>query len=187
MLPNPERLLKPGMLMQVTLRKDARRTLVLPEAALMPQGGAVRQRLRCRRDRGTRSSVGRSPLAAPPGEVEVLQGVQAGDLVVTHGTMRSSRSGGQCAGDRRRFGVTGRTSRRRRPCRRRSRQMILSDVSVTRPVFASVLSLLLIAFGLVAFDRLPLREYPDIDPRWFPSRPYTVVPQPMWSRAASLS
>ncbi|MEE4377694.1 MAG: efflux RND transporter permease subunit [Candidatus Competibacteraceae bacterium] len=42
--------------------------------------------------------------------------------------------------------------------------MILSDVSVNRPVFASVLSLLLIAFGLVAFDRLPLREYPDIDP-----------------------
>ena len=42
--------------------------------------------------------------------------------------------------------------------------MILSDVSITRPVFASVLSLLLIAFGLTAFDRLPLREYPDIDP-----------------------
>ncbi len=42
--------------------------------------------------------------------------------------------------------------------------MILSDISVKRPVFASVLSLLLIAFGLVAFDRLPLREYPDIDP-----------------------
>lgn len=42
--------------------------------------------------------------------------------------------------------------------------MILSDVSVTRPVFATVISLLLMAFGLVAFDRLPLREYPDIDP-----------------------
>ncbi len=42
--------------------------------------------------------------------------------------------------------------------------MILSDVSVKRPVFASVLSLLLVAFGLVAFERLPLREYPDIDP-----------------------
>lgn len=41
--------------------------------------------------------------------------------------------------------------------------MILSDVSVTRPVFATVISLLLMAFGLVAFDRLPLREYPDID------------------------
>ncbi|MGF1611957.1 MAG: efflux RND transporter permease subunit [Kiloniellales bacterium] len=42
--------------------------------------------------------------------------------------------------------------------------MVLSDLSVTRPVFASVISLLLLAFGLVAFDRLPLREYPDIDP-----------------------
>ena len=42
--------------------------------------------------------------------------------------------------------------------------MILSDISVKRPVFASVLSLLIIAFGLVSFDRLPLREYPDIDP-----------------------
>ena len=42
--------------------------------------------------------------------------------------------------------------------------MILSDVSVRRPVLASVMSLLLIAFGIVAFDRLPLREYPDIDP-----------------------
>ncbi|MGE0371157.1 MAG: efflux RND transporter permease subunit [Gammaproteobacteria bacterium] len=41
--------------------------------------------------------------------------------------------------------------------------MILSDVSIRRPVFATVLSLLLIAFGLVSFDRLPLREYPDID------------------------
>ncbi len=42
--------------------------------------------------------------------------------------------------------------------------MMLSDISVTRPVLAAVLSLLLIAFGLVAFERLPLREYPDIDP-----------------------
>ncbi|NMH67048.1 efflux RND transporter permease subunit [Shewanella salipaludis] len=42
--------------------------------------------------------------------------------------------------------------------------MILTDLSVKRPVFASVISLLLIAFGLVAFDKLPLREYPNIDP-----------------------
>ncbi|MBK8162779.1 MAG: efflux RND transporter permease subunit [Gammaproteobacteria bacterium] len=41
--------------------------------------------------------------------------------------------------------------------------MLLSDISVKRPVFATVLSLLLIAFGLVSFERLPLREYPDID------------------------
>ena len=42
--------------------------------------------------------------------------------------------------------------------------MMLSDLSVRRPVLAAVLSLLLIAFGAVAFDLLPLREYPDIDP-----------------------
>ncbi|OZB14922.1 MAG: multidrug transporter AcrB, partial [Hyphomonas sp. 34-62-18] len=42
--------------------------------------------------------------------------------------------------------------------------MLLSDTSVKRPVFASVLSILLIVFGLVAFSRLPLREFPDIDP-----------------------
>tara|TARA_R110001592_G_scaffold93981_2_gene272505 strand:+ start:23040 stop:26153 length:3114 start_codon:yes stop_codon:yes gene_type:complete len=42
--------------------------------------------------------------------------------------------------------------------------MIISDVSIKRPVFASVISLLLIAFGIVAYERLSLREYPDIDP-----------------------
>jgi multidrug efflux pump len=42
--------------------------------------------------------------------------------------------------------------------------MLLSDVSIRRPVFASVISLLLLAFGILAFDRLSLREYPNIDP-----------------------
>ncbi len=42
--------------------------------------------------------------------------------------------------------------------------MLLSDVSVKRPVFASVINLLLIVFGIVAITFLSLREYPDIDP-----------------------
>ena len=42
--------------------------------------------------------------------------------------------------------------------------MLLSDISIKKPVFASVISLLLIAFGILAFERLQLREYPDIDP-----------------------
>jgi multidrug efflux pump len=42
--------------------------------------------------------------------------------------------------------------------------MLLSDVSIKRPVFASVIGLLLIAIGIVSFTRLALREYPDIDP-----------------------
>ena len=42
--------------------------------------------------------------------------------------------------------------------------MLLSDISVKRPVFATVLSLLLVALGTMAFLRLPLRELPNIDP-----------------------
>ncbi len=42
--------------------------------------------------------------------------------------------------------------------------MILSDLAVTRPVLASVAALLLIIFGVVSYQLLPLREYPDIDP-----------------------
>jgi multidrug efflux pump len=42
--------------------------------------------------------------------------------------------------------------------------MLLSDTAVVRPVFAAVLSLLLVLFGLLAYNLLPLREYPDIDP-----------------------
>ena len=40
--------------------------------------------------------------------------------------------------------------------------MLLSDVSVKRPVFATVVNVLLIIFGIVAFTMLPLREF-DID------------------------
>ena len=41
--------------------------------------------------------------------------------------------------------------------------MWLSDVSVKRPVFATVLNLVLVIFGIVCFSMLPLREFPDID------------------------
>lgn len=39
--------------------------------------------------------------------------------------------------------------------------MVLSDISVKRPVFATVISLLLITFGVLSFLQLPVREYPD--------------------------
>lgn len=41
--------------------------------------------------------------------------------------------------------------------------MLLSDVSVKRPVAALVLSLLLCVFGLVSFSKLAVREMPDIE------------------------
>ena len=41
--------------------------------------------------------------------------------------------------------------------------MRLSETSLRRPVLATVLSLLIVLVGLVAFDRLTVREYPRID------------------------
>ena len=42
--------------------------------------------------------------------------------------------------------------------------MRLSDISIERPVFATVLSLLLIVLGVMSYSRLTLRELPAIDP-----------------------
>ncbi|NKC31514.1 efflux RND transporter permease subunit [Falsiroseomonas selenitidurans] len=42
--------------------------------------------------------------------------------------------------------------------------MVLSDVSIKRPVFAMVISLLLIVLGMASLAKLPIREYPAIDP-----------------------
>ena len=40
--------------------------------------------------------------------------------------------------------------------------MNISELCIRRPVFATVLSLMLVLFGLVALERLSVREYPDI-------------------------
>jgi multidrug efflux pump len=41
--------------------------------------------------------------------------------------------------------------------------MFLSDISIKRPVLATVLSLIIILVGLISYDRLAVREYPKID------------------------
>lgn len=41
--------------------------------------------------------------------------------------------------------------------------MRLSEICVERPVFASVLSLLILLLGAIALLRLPNRELPDVD------------------------
>ncbi len=40
--------------------------------------------------------------------------------------------------------------------------MTLSDLSIRRPVFATVLSLMLLILGIMAALRLPIREFPDV-------------------------
>ncbi len=92
LLPNPERMLKPGMLMTVELLRNRRQTLVIPEAALMPKGS----------DHFVMRLQGEPPVVEKrqiqigsrrTGEVEVREGLQAGDLVITHG-MEKAKVGG---------------------------------------------------------------------------------------------
>ena len=83
LIPNPDRTLRPGVLMQVELLRNPRESLVVPESALLHQGqdhfvilvgeGNVAERRQVRI--GTRR----------PGEVEVVDGLTAGERVVTHG------------------------------------------------------------------------------------------------------
>jgi hypothetical protein len=162
-LPNPEHLLRPGLLMNVTCAAGvAHDGCVIPEEALLPLGEqAVRLVVNATARSTTRELQMR--LGVAPGWSRVVKGLAAGE------TGHHPRPPCSCARGRQ---VAYRGGGRRQPqpaellrtARRRRYPMMLSDVSVTRPVFASVMSLLLIAFGLLSFERLPLREYPDIDP-----------------------
>jgi len=87
LLPNPDRALRPGMLMQVELLGQQRESIVIPEECLVAQGlkqfvfvvnpedNTVERR---------EISIG----ARRPGEVEVTKGLAANELVVTDGTLK---------------------------------------------------------------------------------------------------
>ena len=41
--------------------------------------------------------------------------------------------------------------------------MFLPEVSIRRPVLATVMSLVVVLLGIIAYERLTVREYPNID------------------------
>lgn len=86
-LPNPERVLRPGMLMEVALSKNPRRGVRLPEEALL-QLGTQHYVLLVEDGRALRREI--SIGARRPGEVEIREGLNPGDPVVVHGTTRVS-------------------------------------------------------------------------------------------------
>jgi membrane fusion protein (multidrug efflux system) len=87
-IPNPDRALRPGMLMTVVLLKNPRETLFVPESAIVASG---RQSFVFRVDPASGNKVERREVqigARRAGEAEVLAGLAAGDRVVVHGTQR---------------------------------------------------------------------------------------------------
>ncbi|HET8791435.1 MAG TPA: efflux RND transporter periplasmic adaptor subunit [Modicisalibacter sp.] len=84
-LPNPALLLRPGMLMQVVLERSPRQALTIPEEALTPSGNKqfVLVIDETDKNRITRRQVEIGERRF--GQVEILSGLQPGDLVVSHG------------------------------------------------------------------------------------------------------
>jgi membrane fusion protein (multidrug efflux system) len=91
LLPNPERLLAPGMLMYVELLENPRKALVIPEEALQPLGEQQFIFIVAADNTVEKRAIrigGRRP-----GQVEVLEGLVADEQVITHGHTRA-RPGG---------------------------------------------------------------------------------------------
>lgn len=87
-IPNPDRVLRPGMLMTVVLLKNPRDALLVPETAILASG---RQSFVFRVDPASGNRVERREIqvgARRAGEAEVVAGLAAGDRVVAHGTQR---------------------------------------------------------------------------------------------------
>ena len=90
LIENPDRRLKPGLLMRVVLQKKPRETLVIPEEAVIPSGSQYHVLVIQGTENGQTVAKKNVELGVRrQGEVEVLSGVEPGDLVVTHGTMRA--------------------------------------------------------------------------------------------------
>ncbi len=85
-LPNPERLLKPGMLLGVEVLNRPRTSITVPEVSV----SALRERAFVYRidDALTAQEVEVRIGARRSGEVEILEGLNAGDQVVTEGLVR---------------------------------------------------------------------------------------------------
>lgn len=88
-LANDERLLKPGLLMTVSLLKNPRQELVIPEGALIPSGNS-NSVLVVQPDASSPLAEKRQVQigARRPGEVEIVAGLTAGEYVIIHGTLK---------------------------------------------------------------------------------------------------
>lgn len=87
--------LRPGMLLQILLQKQILKTLVLPEAALVP---VEDKQFVFLVEENQVTLVEVKVGLRKPGKVQVLSGLQSGDLVVTEGTLKL-RSGSKVTFD----------------------------------------------------------------------------------------
>lgn len=90
LIPNPERTLKPGLLMRVDLLIDPRDGLVIPEAAILHQGRDHFVQVVVEGKEGLTSARRQIQIGTrKPGFIEVREGLAAGDRVIVHGSMKA--------------------------------------------------------------------------------------------------
>jgi membrane fusion protein (multidrug efflux system) len=86
---NTDRLLKPGLLMQVSLQKNPRQAIVVPEESLIASGKDNYVFLVVTKDNKTIAEKREVILGQRQfGDVEILSGLTEGDKIITHGTLR---------------------------------------------------------------------------------------------------
>ncbi len=90
LLPNPDRLLKTGLLMSVDLLKNPRDAVMIPEEALIPSG-QVNHVLVVDKAAKPPVAMKREVVIGGrrPGEVEIVSGLAVGEYVVIHGNLRT--------------------------------------------------------------------------------------------------
>lgn len=90
-LPNEDNLLRPGLLMSITLSKDPRRALLVPEEAVIKRGDKNFVFLVANEEGKTFAKQTEIQIGTrQPGLIEVLSGLNEGDQVIGHGTVKIS-------------------------------------------------------------------------------------------------
>ncbi len=85
-LPNEDGILKPGLLMGITLSKNVRQSLLIPEEALVKRGDL--NYLFLISEDGKKITVKQTEVkvgSRQPGVIEIISGVKEGDRIVSHG------------------------------------------------------------------------------------------------------
>nr|WP_136250443.1 efflux RND transporter periplasmic adaptor subunit [Ningiella ruwaisensis] len=85
-IPNPDYKMRPGMLLQINLEKRVLDALVIPESALVPEGDSQFVFVVNGEEKAIKTEV--QVGERKPGLVQILAGLQAGEKVITEGTLR---------------------------------------------------------------------------------------------------
>ena len=170
-LPNQDGALRPGLFASIAVVGTSATPSMVPEQALVPQGRSSS----CSRWSTARRSLTKVKVGVRRNAmVEILEGLAPGDRWSPPASSRSATAPRSPSNPRAGSLKTG--------------SMSLPELCIRRPVFASVLSLVVVLVGLMAYSRLPVREYPNIDePVVSVTTDYTRRLAPRSSRARSPS